>query len=133
MATSQRILGVMFVLLWNGNIARGDPDTSATSATYNQVKYQASDPFAYSLSYVLSALKTMTPNHPGYNYFITSPYPEALAYGHAFCNQGLSYPDCATCVSYVKAHLLNNCPSSIGAQLVLQDCRLRYEQYPFTD
>lgn len=68
MAISQRIAGLMFALLWIGKVARGAPDTSQLSAACNQATYQAGDPFAYSLAYVLSALETVTPNHPGYDY-----------------------------------------------------------------
>ncbi|KAF8039757.1 hypothetical protein BT93_B2083 [Corymbia citriodora subsp. variegata] len=128
MATPQRIALLMFVLVFIGNLKKGDPNMSATFESCNQATYDASDPFAYSLAYVLLALETVTPIYPGYDYYIASPYPEAVAYGRAFCNQGLSYPDW-------HVHQLHESTSacSFGVRWVLQDCSMRYEQYPFSD
>ncbi|KAK2632919.1 hypothetical protein EUGRSUZ_L00883 [Eucalyptus grandis] len=94
MATLQRIVDLAFALLWIGNVMSGAPDLTETYVACNIYTYQAGDPFAYSLAYVVSALETVTPNRPGYDYYITSPYPTVVVYGHTACNPALSIPDC---------------------------------------
>ncbi|OWM88085.1 hypothetical protein CDL15_Pgr016658 [Punica granatum] len=70
--------------------------------------------FSYSLAYVLSDLETGTPNRPGLDSYTRSPYQEAVAYGHASCNSQISYPDCASCISYP---LKGNCSKLVLARL----------------
>ncbi|KAK3415359.1 hypothetical protein EUGRSUZ_H00898 [Eucalyptus grandis] len=133
MATSQRIVALTFVLLWIGNVASGDPDTSETFLACNLATYQLNDHFSFSLMTLLSHLEQGTPYQPNYDYYTTSLYQEAVAYGHATCNPALSYDDCSTCLNYAHGHVLDECYLSIGARLDLQDCKVRYEQYSFTD
>ncbi|CAN4090298.1 unnamed protein product [Withania somnifera] len=99
----------------------------------NGNKYDMSGSFAKSLAYVLEALQNETPISEGYDYYVTSPYPnDALAYGHATCSSSLISSDCATCASYAKSYLITVCDRGIGAQVELVDCSMRYEQYLFT-
>lgn len=123
------LLGLLLVL----NFVRGGPDTTMANKICNNNIYGSNDPYADSVSYVLQDMATVTANHPGYDYYTNSPSPEAMAYGHAVCNIALSFTDCATCISFVKSQILSNCPNSLGAQMQLQDCRMRYEDYSFTD
>lgn len=133
MATLQRIVGLTFALLWIGNVASGAPDLTATYAGCNLQTYEAGDGYASSVVYIVSALESATPSIPGYDYYISSTYPAAIVYGHAACNPALSVADCITCIDYVKTDMLIYCPNNIGAQLVLHDCRMRYEHHPFTE
>ncbi|KAL3725229.1 hypothetical protein ACJRO7_030269 [Eucalyptus globulus] len=121
MATSQRIVGLTFVLLWIGNVVSGTPDMSEMFFDCNLATYQYSDPFAYSLTWLLSTLEDVTPSQQNYDYYAISPYLV------------LSFDDCSTCLFYAHGHVLDECPMSIGAQLELPDCKVRYEQYLFTD
>lgn len=112
---------------------RSVPNTSVTTVLCNAGVYSTGDPFATSLDYVVEELQTVTPTREGYDYFNISPYPNAFAYGHAACNQNLTTSDCATCLAAAKTAMFGNCQNRIGARLVLHDCTIRYEQYPFDD
>lgn len=120
------LLGLLLML----NFVQGDPDTSIQDKICNGNVYGSGDPYANSVSYVLEDMATVTANHPGYDYHTQSPYPEATAYGHAVCSAALSFTDCATCVSAAKSKILDLCPNSIGVQMWLTDCNMRYENYP---
>ncbi|KAL3725215.1 hypothetical protein ACJRO7_030256 [Eucalyptus globulus] len=133
MATSQRIVGLTFVLIWIGNVASGAPDTSETFRACNLATYQNSDAFASNLTWLLSILESWGPDEINYDLYVMSPNQEAVAYGHAACNLVLSLDDCSLCLSYANRQVLAECPMSIGARLELQDCKVRYEQYSFTD
>ncbi|KAF7849041.1 hypothetical protein BT93_L1312 [Corymbia citriodora subsp. variegata] len=123
------LLGLLLVF----NFVQGDPDLTTVNKICNGNVYGSSDPYANSVSYVLEDMATVTANHPGYDYYTRSPYAEATAYGHAVCNTALSFTDCATCVSYAKGYIVSACGMSMGVQLQLQDCRMRYENYQFSD
>ncbi|KAF8040846.1 hypothetical protein BT93_B2925 [Corymbia citriodora subsp. variegata] len=133
MAFVRRFALTLLGLLLAFNFVRADPDTTMVNKICNGNVYGSSDPYANSVSYVLEDMATVTANPPGYNYYTESPYAEATAYGHAVCNAALSFTDCATCMSSAKSQILSNCPNSIGVQMQLQDCRMRYENYPFTE
>ncbi|KAM3338930.1 hypothetical protein P3S68_031016 [Capsicum galapagoense] len=110
-----------------------EPNMKVVNYICNGNKYDVSGPFAKSLAYVLEALQNETPISQGYDYYVTSPYPnDALAYGHATCNPSLINSDCATCANYAKFYLIDACDRGIGAQVELVDCSMRYEQYSFT-
>jgi len=65
----------------------------------------------------------------GYNYYSQ----HGSCYGHGACNGALSKDNCQ--VGLTKAHntLDENCGSSRGAQVQLQDFGMRFEDYPFTE
>ncbi|GMJ09128.1 hypothetical protein like AT5G48540 [Hibiscus trionum] len=107
--------------------------SNVTSVLCNSGSYSEGDPFATSLAYVLEDLEAVTPKRKGHDFFNTSPYPNAFAYGHAACNQNLTTSDCATCLVDTKAALFGTCQNRIGSRLVLHDCAIRYEQYAFDD
>ncbi|KAL3753258.1 hypothetical protein ACJRO7_000624 [Eucalyptus globulus] len=133
MAFARRFALTLLGLLLVFKFVQGGPDTTMVNKICNGNVYGSSDPYANSVSYVLEDLATVTANHPGYDYYTQSPYVEATAYGHALCSASLSFTDCGTCVSSAKSQILSNCPNSIGVQMQLQDCRMRYENYPFSE
>ncbi|KAK8588303.1 hypothetical protein V6N13_087238 [Hibiscus sabdariffa] len=83
--------------------------------------------------YVLQDLEAVTPKREGHDYFNISPYPNALANGHAACNQNLTTSDCAICLIAAKTAMFGTCQNLIGSRSVLHDCTIRYEQYAFDD
>ncbi|OIT34218.1 hypothetical protein A4A49_53800 [Nicotiana attenuata] len=59
--------------------------------------------FVENLNFVLGALRDETPKVSGYNYYITSPFPNyPLAYGHATCDSTISFSDCDLCMSNAR-------------------------------
>ncbi|KAK4721259.1 hypothetical protein R3W88_011492 [Solanum pinnatisectum] len=115
------------------SFVKSEPNMKVVNYICNGNKYDMSDSFAKSLAYVLEALQNETPISQGYDYYVTSPYPnDALAYGHATCTSSLTNSDCATCANYAKSYLITACDRGIGAQIELVDCSMRYEQYSFT-
>lgn len=133
MANCLKIAITVMGLLLFCNIVTSTPDTNITSVLCNADVYTTGDPFGQSLSYILNDIETTTPTYKNYFYYNISPYPNAFAYGHAYCNTNLTTPDCTTCLAAAKIAMLGTCQSRIGARGVLHDCSVRYEQYPFTD
>ncbi|XP_030455937.1 antifungal protein ginkbilobin-like protein [Syzygium oleosum] len=133
MAFVRRVALTLLALLFVFTFVRGDPDVTQVNKICNGNVYASGDPYANSVSYVLEDMATVTANHPGYDYYTQSPYAEATAYGHAVCSTTLSFTDCATCVSFAKSCIVDECGMSMGVQMQLQDCRMRYENYPFSD
>ncbi|EXB39360.1 hypothetical protein L484_025055 [Morus notabilis] len=117
-------------------MVRSSPDTKVKKFLCNLSTYKAGDPFATSLAYVLDELKFATPDHENYDFilfFDIYPNPNAFAYGHDSCDQDLTSSDCSECFSAAKKVTVRSCPNRIGAQVVLLDCEIRYEQYPFSN
>lgn len=133
MAFVRRFALTLLVLLLVFNFVRGQLDTTVVNRICNGNFYGSGDPYANSVSYVLEDMMTVTANHPAYDYYAQSPFVEATAYGHAVCSTSLSFTDCGTCMSSARSHILRDCPNSIGVQMQLKDCRMRYENYPFSD
>ncbi|KGN47889.1 hypothetical protein Csa_003100 [Cucumis sativus] len=109
------------------------PNTGVRSVLCNSGTFTGGDPFTVSLDYVLKELQSATPTVKNYDFYNISPYPNAFAYGHASCNQNLSTSDCTTCLEAAKNNMLGSCQMRIGGRSVLNDCTIRYEQYPFDD
>ncbi|KAJ4834262.1 hypothetical protein Tsubulata_046015 [Turnera subulata] len=126
-------LTIVIVILASSSVVQSVPNTNVVSVLCNSGVYSKGDPFATSLASILVDLETVTPTRKTYDYFDISPYPNAFAYGHAACNQNLTSSDCSTCLGAAKTAMVDGCPSRIGARSVLQDCTIRYEQYPFND
>ncbi|XP_030543913.1 antifungal protein ginkbilobin-like protein [Rhodamnia argentea] len=133
MASARRFALPLLGLLSVFAFVRGDPNVAAVNKICNGDSYESSDPYADSVSYVLEDMATVTANRPGYDYYTHSPYAEATAYGHAFCDSSLSYTDCATCVSHAKSRIVNECGKRMGVQMQLQHCKMRYENYQFSE
>lgn len=71
----------------------------------------------------------MNTRHNSFNYYALSNYGEVVAHGHAACNGKLSKLSCALCLGDAQDMLNDHCTDSIGAQIQLGSCRLRYENY----
>lgn len=124
---------VVVIPMFAVGIARAGPSTGVVSWRCNGNSYESGDPFSYSLANVLNNMVTVTLNHPGSDYYTVSPRPVSIAYRHAACNPGLSSSICVTCIMSARDQMLNDCPTRAGAQVVLYDCKMRYERHPFTD
>ncbi|KAK4357366.1 hypothetical protein RND71_022976 [Anisodus tanguticus] len=128
---------VVTILILGLSLIKGIPNTNLTKLQCNGVQYFKDDPFAISLAYVLAELVSTTPSCHGYDFDNISPYPNAFAYGHAACNNNttssLTEQDCKTCLASAKHNLLTSCDARIGGRVLLVDCTMRYEQYPFDD
>ncbi|KAF7847467.1 hypothetical protein BT93_L2940 [Corymbia citriodora subsp. variegata] len=131
MDTPSRVTIMLMLSLLMSNVVKGAPHTGIVSWACNSGSYSSGDPYPNSVAYVLEDMATVTLNDANYNYYTASPYPTATAYGHAVCSQALSYSDCGICMSSVKSQILAICPDGLGAQVELEDCRMRYENYSF--
>ena len=134
MGLPPKVLPIAIGLLCLWSVADSVPNTSIINSLCNGGVYTSGDPFAISLRYVLKDLEEVTPSQKNYDYYNISPYPNAFAYGHANCNLNLTTSDCKTCLGFAKTALFTQCQAqAIGARLLLHDCSIRYEQYPFDD
>lgn len=122
------LIGLCFIL----NFAIGDPNTGMVYIACSNDQFDPQDPFLKSLNYVLSDVVSHTATH-GYDFYSTSPWQDAKAYAHAACNGAIPNADCGACLSVVYTKLLNLCAFRFGGQLQVQDCRVRYERYPFAE
>lgn len=126
-------LNIMIMILVIGQmqlflVAKSEPNTRVNVFLCNEVSYAQGDSYSNSVAYVLADLTNVTPNH-GYDYATKSPYAEAVCYGHAFCNVGLN--DCTDCLIAAQAAVSSSCPYTVGAQVEMVDCSIRYENYSF--
>ncbi|OIS98654.1 hypothetical protein A4A49_60852, partial [Nicotiana attenuata] len=134
--TNLILVVAILILGLNFEVVKGIPNTNLTKVQCNSGQYFKDDPFAISLAYVVAELVSTTPSCHGYDYHNISPYPNAFAYGHAACNNNtttLTKQDCKTCLASAKDTLLTSCDARIGGRVLLVDCTMRYEQYPFND
>ncbi|KAI4338948.1 hypothetical protein MLD38_023950 [Melastoma candidum] len=118
-------LGVLFMMVasMTATLVTTIVSSNATANTYGPGNY------ANSVDYVLEDMATVTPNHPGYDYHTNSPYTVEVAYGHSTCNKALTFADCGTCVAAAKSLIKKLHPNSMGVEMNLQDCSMRYESY----
>lgn len=54
-------------------------------------------------------------------------------YGQAACNLEISRPECDACLINANSQLFQKCEDTIGGQIKLGDCRLRFEHYEFPE
>ncbi|KZV32412.1 antifungal protein ginkbilobin-2-like [Dorcoceras hygrometricum] len=109
-----------------------EPDTTVTTLICNGNTYLQDDPFGDSVAYVLADLMNVTPSQQGFNYYTVSPYPTAVAYGHATCSQSLANSECANCLATARGTLSTTCGGHIGGQVGMVDCGMRFEDYSFS-
>ncbi|OWM81360.1 hypothetical protein CDL15_Pgr007398 [Punica granatum] len=108
----------------------GVPDLTVLSKICNGQEFPY-ESFRVALDIVLDRLISNTPDY-GFNYYDWSDSPSI--YGHAACNGKLSKDDCQLCLTIAREQLSVHCPENpYGAQVHLQDCRMRYEFYEFDD
>lgn len=98
----------------------------------NTLRYERGDMFEIGLSWILPDLGEQTAFH-GYHYYSASPVGNV--YGHAACNGNgtVNREDCIRCINFAYEKLQGYCPMSLGEQIQLIDCRIRYENYPITE
>ncbi|KAI4302622.1 hypothetical protein MLD38_038345 [Melastoma candidum] len=125
---SKIVVAAFGVLLLMVASTTATPGTTIISQIGNGNTYGPGG-YANSVDYVLEDMTTVTPNHPGYDYHTSSPYTTDVAYGHSMCRATLTFTDCGTCVAAAKSFIKQNHPNSMGVQMVLQDCSMRYESY----
>lgn len=65
----------------------------------------------------------------GYNYYTSSND----CHGHGVCNGALTQHDCSDCLNEAAYRMTNEWNHSRGAQIQLTDCRIRYEDFPFSE
>lgn len=121
---------IIFALFYT---ARADPNTNLISVLCNNDAYDPGDGYRASVQDCLADLIGNTAGQ-GYSYYASRPAPNnTFVYGHAACYGGLSSTDCTGCLGLAFPKLLNGCLYRIGSQIQVQDCRLRFENYPFTE
>ncbi|KAF8019889.1 hypothetical protein BT93_G0548 [Corymbia citriodora subsp. variegata] len=113
-------------------VARGAPNTAVVSSSCNSRTYTAYSPYDFNLRQVLSYITYKTADS-GYSAFTESDVNGDPCYGHGACYGGLTHPDCTSCLKTAASNLWDGCPMRVGGQIQLQDCRIRYENYPFSE
>ncbi|KAI4364330.1 hypothetical protein MLD38_020438 [Melastoma candidum] len=58
---------------------------------------------------------------------------DVTLYGHGVCTSSLSPQNCRDCIVYAYLEMKKVCIHSVGTQIQLMDCRLRYENYKFNN
>lgn len=81
---------------------------------------------------VLSDLRSNTATHIS-DYCNSASYGDVVRFSRVVCGVGLARLDCATCIDFAFGRIKESCRTSVGAQLHLFDCRIKYEQYEFTE
>ncbi|KAF8015296.1 hypothetical protein BT93_H0948 [Corymbia citriodora subsp. variegata] len=133
MAILQRAAVAIFMgLLYVLDVVRGDPDTTLIHALCNVDSYNPGDDFGSVCNTALDSLCTDTQSY-SYDFYATSTHLGTICYAHGACNRALSGGDCTSCLVSARNELALICHMRIGGQVQLQDCRIRYENYPFTD
>lgn len=109
------------------------PNVNIVSYECSNRLYDAGSTFSFTLETVLTDLKIHTAT-AGYDYYGSScPAGGSLVYGHGVCSESLSMADCNLCMNTAYWNVLNKCSLRMGAQMQLQDCRMRYEDYEFKE
>ncbi|XP_030550334.1 antifungal protein ginkbilobin-like protein [Rhodamnia argentea] len=113
-------------------IIRSNPEVTFVDKLCNEAQFWYWDDYDNAFYAVLQDLRSNTAGN-GFNYSTQSSVNGAKCFGHGVCNGALTQADCTSCMGSAYDEVQRECPRSIGAQLQLHDCRLRYEQYSFTE
>lgn len=133
MATLQRAaVVILIVLLYVLDVVRADLDTTLIYSLCNRNSYNPSDDFGSVCNTALDNVCTDTERY-GYDFYATTTHLGTICYAHGACNRALSGGDCTSCLDLARNELSLVCNMRIGGQVQLQDCRIRYENYPFTE
>ncbi|OWM81167.1 hypothetical protein CDL15_Pgr007198 [Punica granatum] len=140
MAASLRVAAIAVALfcICNGlgcyaKAYAGGREESLVSLLCNRQEWPGKEsPFAYSLFYVLKHIIQDTPEN-GFDYYVESSYTTGSVCGHGVCEPELSKEQCRDCLFLAVSGPSNCAVTPIGAQVELTDCRLRYENYDFTE
>ncbi|KAI4331292.1 hypothetical protein MLD38_029490 [Melastoma candidum] len=90
--------------------------------------------FECTVNRLMRYLLNFTPrNDSRWYYTVDSCYDsaESTAYGYGECTPTLSQQDCFNCMMHAHDDLFKVCTHSVGAQVRLGDCKMRYEKYDF--
>ncbi|KAI4370320.1 hypothetical protein MLD38_018683 [Melastoma candidum] len=75
-----------------------------------------------------------TPDADGHEYYTHDKYYSVDFCGHGVCTAGMSREDCSTCLKAARDNLWGKCnKATVGAQVQLRGCRIRYEEYHFNN
>ncbi|KAF8689318.1 hypothetical protein HU200_042115 [Digitaria exilis] len=108
----------------------------ANTIVCNPNSYGDNDPFGPNREDLLQELVVwLTPWAAGHEVYSVRPLTGTpLVYGHAVCRPGLVGDDCQHCLGYAATQMEQICGRSLGGRAAQgDDCRVRYEQYAFTD
>lgn len=132
----QRFAAVVATALFSlcFDVAECDPYDSShvESMICNGEHFEMYSPLDVASGSVLFNLQLHTPSS-GFNYYTSFQDRDVTAYGHAACNGQLTVDACVQCLEAAVNILYFPCRYSVGAQIQLQDCRVRYENYAFTE
>lgn len=110
----------------------GPYDTTLVSITCNGEHFQAFSPYDAAVGDVTQDIMEDTPVR-GFNHYTWSKDDGATAYEHGACNGIITEAACGRCLGQAFEDLRGRCGLSIGAQVQLRDCRMRYENYFFLE
>ncbi|KAI6678556.1 hypothetical protein NL676_039352 [Syzygium grande] len=126
------IVGITIGLLTLCTTVSGTPDTTMLNTICNGQQYFPLGPFTDTVNAALDDLSANTATH-GYNYYSAVLDSTGPCWAHGACNGVLGPPDCTACINSARQQLFYQCTHAIGGQIQLQDCRVRYEDYSFTE
>lgn len=98
---------------------------------YNYCNLQKSSIYEYLEAPLLQEIVWQTAESNGYEYYGRSTYHGEKSYGHGACTETLTQTECTDCIDVAASELSATCPSSVGGQTQLRDCRVRIEPYYF--
>lgn len=108
-----------------------DPGITLVTISCNEAAFPTSA-YGVTVDDVISCLFKFTASSD-YKEYCMSFGNDGDCYGYATCNELISYSDCTTCLNEASNWIYSDCTNSIGAQVYLKDCRMRYENYPFSE
>ncbi|OWM88876.1 hypothetical protein CDL15_Pgr020830 [Punica granatum] len=111
---------------------RGDPNTDELDWSCNAEEMDPNGPDPHVVSDLLQFIYSQTPDS-GDNFYAEAEAPTRVYYGRAACNGELSHEDCKKCLEDCYYRVFHHCKYKMGGQVKLEDCRMRYEDYPFSD
>lgn len=109
-----------------------DYDGNVVSRTCNGQHFREFSSYDAAVGGLMHDLVLNTPSN-GFNRYTVDEVDGARAYGHAACNGEITKDDCGQCLDGAVTYIRSYCGLSIGAQLQVRDCRVRYENYYFTE
>lgn len=108
-------------------------DTSMLERICNGDHY-TQDSVDLTVEYVIHEIEMNTADQKGFEYYIDKYLnSDWTIRGHGVCTSTLSPEDCSSCLTEATHRLQEECTKTIGAQVQLEDCRIRYEKYHFNN
>ncbi|KAI4370321.1 hypothetical protein MLD38_018684 [Melastoma candidum] len=124
---------VSLALLMAGDIVSGS-DNDYLSRICNGETFPSQWHEKYYPETLVQKIVDNTPDADGYEYYTTDKYYSVDFFGHGVCIEGMPREDCSACLKAARDNLWSNCTKwSVGAQIQLQGCRIRYEKYHFNN